>query len=190
MINSRQLEYFHAVARELHFTRAAQTLHMAQPALSQQIRKLECQLGVELFERDRHRVTITPAGAALLEHADRILADLHAAKLDAATLAALPAPDDGRLTSLALGEEPLVLVAGLHTSFGRRRRVPVAALDGADLALYGPGSAIRDAIVAALAAAGATPRVRFETREYATARSLAHAGLALAIMPRSVAAEP
>ena len=78
MISSRQLEYFPVVARELHFTRAAEVLRVAQPALSQQIRKLERQLGLELFERDNHRVALTPAGAALLEHAERVLADLAA----------------------------------------------------------------------------------------------------------------
>ena len=79
MITSRQLEYFRAVARELHFTRAADVLNVAQPALSQQIRKLEVQLGVALFERDHHRVALTPAGGALLEHAERILADVEGA---------------------------------------------------------------------------------------------------------------
>lgn len=76
MISSRQLEYFQAVARELHFTRAAAALRIAQPALSQQIRKLERQLGLDLFERDNHKVSLTPAGAALLGHAERILSDL------------------------------------------------------------------------------------------------------------------
>jgi DNA-binding transcriptional LysR family regulator len=66
------------VARELHFTRAAETLRIAQPALSQQIRKLERQLGVELFERNNHGVELTAAGAALLEGAERILSDLAA----------------------------------------------------------------------------------------------------------------
>lgn len=80
MISSRQLEYFQAVARELHFTRAAEALHIAQPALSQQIRKLEKQLGLALFERNNHRVELTPAGTALLEHAERILSDLVAAE--------------------------------------------------------------------------------------------------------------
>jgi DNA-binding transcriptional LysR family regulator len=83
MITSRQLEYFRAVARELHFTRAAQTLNVAQPALSQQVRKLERQLGLSLlglslFDRDRHRVELTAAGSCLLAHAERILADLDA----------------------------------------------------------------------------------------------------------------
>jgi len=76
VLRSRQLEYFLAVARELHFTRAAAALNIAQPALSQQIRKLEHQLGTPLFERDRRHVALTPAGEALMAHADRVLADL------------------------------------------------------------------------------------------------------------------
>jgi DNA-binding transcriptional LysR family regulator len=67
--------------------------------------------------------------------------------------------------------------------------VPVTALDGLDLVLYSQGSAVREIIVSALAAAGATPVIRFETREYATARELASAGLAAAILPLSVAEE-
>jgi DNA-binding transcriptional LysR family regulator len=78
VISSRQLEYFQAVARELHFTRAAEALRIAQPALSQQIRKLERQLGLTLFERDNHHVELTPAGLALLTHAERVLSDLDA----------------------------------------------------------------------------------------------------------------
>jgi DNA-binding transcriptional LysR family regulator len=78
MLTLRQLECFQAVARELHFTRAAEVLRIAQPALSQQVRKLERQLGLVLFVRDHHRVRLTPAGEALLRHADRVLSDVAA----------------------------------------------------------------------------------------------------------------
>jgi DNA-binding transcriptional LysR family regulator len=190
MISSRQLEYFRAVARELHFTRAAETLRVAQPALSQQIRKLERRLGLELFERDNHRVALSPAGAILLEHAERVLADLaaieeemagwsegtrgrirlgvarglaarlacllvefsaanprvevelreesneamvadlYAGRLDVATLAALPWPDEGRLATHPLGQEPLVLIISGAGPLAGRQRVRVTARPG------------------------------------------------------------
>jgi DNA-binding transcriptional LysR family regulator len=69
----RQLRSFVAVAEELHFRRAADRLHLAQPSVSQQIRTLEAELGVPLFERNRRGAALTPAGAALLEQARDLL---------------------------------------------------------------------------------------------------------------------
>lgn len=75
----RHLRYFVVLAEELHFNHAAERLHIAQPALSQQVRNLERELQTELFARSTRRVELTLAGQALLNRARDILASIDAA---------------------------------------------------------------------------------------------------------------
>ncbi len=84
----RHLRYFQAVAEERHFGRAAERLHMAQPPLSQQIRQLEQELGVQLLHRSTRRVELTDAGTAYLERVRAILAEVDDAGEEAQRVAA------------------------------------------------------------------------------------------------------
>jgi DNA-binding transcriptional LysR family regulator len=77
-LDLRKLRYFVAVAEELHFGRAAERLHIAQPVLSRQIRALEEELGSQLFVRDRRQTELTAAGQQLLEDARPLLANADA----------------------------------------------------------------------------------------------------------------
>src|SRR5580700_5100939 len=97
----RQLRYLVALAEERNFTRAAENEHIAQPALSQQIRRLEQEAGVALVERTTRRVALTEAGELLAVRARRILAELDAAGADLQAL-----------TGLQTGH---VLVGAIHT---------------------------------------------------------------------------
>ncbi len=87
------MRYFVAVGEELHFHRAAERLHIAQPSLSQQIRALERQLGVALLTRTSRRVELTPAGRVfldegrdLLDHAQRVVVDMRRAVTEELTI--------------------------------------------------------------------------------------------------------
>ena len=93
----RHLRYFRAVAEELHFGRAAQRLHIAQPPLSQQIRQLEAELGVELLVRSTRRVELTPAGEEYLRRVVDILEAVDSAGRHVARIA------DGTRGHLAIG---------------------------------------------------------------------------------------
>lgn len=93
----RHLRYFAMVAETCHFGRAAERLHVAQPALSQAIRQLEAELGVPLFERTTRQVTLTPAGEYFLTQSRRVFEALEAGIRGVHKIA------DGRLGLVRLG---------------------------------------------------------------------------------------
>ncbi|MZI92856.1 LysR family transcriptional regulator [Vibrio sp. CAIM 722] len=120
----RQLRYFIAVARELSFSAAARKIHIAQPALTRQIRSLEESVGVGLLERQARGVTLTPAGKVFLQDAERILSCLEEAKHNAIKT------EKGMQGELRMGVTVMLLwvkeLSGLLKEF--RRRYPKVML--------------------------------------------------------------
>jgi LysR family hydrogen peroxide-inducible transcriptional activator len=112
-----QLRYFCAVARNGTFTRAAQTERVAQPSLSQQIAKLEAELGAKLFDRLAKSARLTPFGAAFLPKAEQILRELSEAKTE---ILEMTGKDKGLVT---LGAIPTVAPYFLPSVLGSFSRL-------------------------------------------------------------------
>jgi DNA-binding transcriptional LysR family regulator len=129
----RHLRYFVAVAEELHFRRAAERLYVAQPAVSEQIRKLEAELGVRLFDRTHRSVSLTDPGNALLVEARRVLHQAEVAQLAARNAR------DAATTRLRIGYVPDALPASVPRALqelaSAAPRVEVSLETGATLAL-------------------------------------------------------
>jgi DNA-binding transcriptional LysR family regulator len=242
-VELRQLEYFVAVARHGHFGRAAEAAFVTQPALSQQIRRLEAELGVALLRRTSRGVALTPAGEDLLARAERILAeaaqargemDEHAGvvrgavRVAATTADALRLPailaafhrehpgvrialrhasaaevpalvrrgavdigvlalGDGNadgLTVTPLGSEPLRAISGPDEPFNSVA-IAVGDLRGRAFVLAEPGTALRDAVMAACQDEGFSPVPLLEVGDPATVRFLVSAGLGVSLVPGS-----
>jgi DNA-binding transcriptional LysR family regulator len=243
-VELRQLRYLDAVARRRSFTQAARELHVAQSALSQQVGRLERELGVELLRRTTRRVEVTEAGELVLARARRVLAEADGVRADldalrglvrgtlrlggvppigpthpAALIAdftraypgvavtvhenvaftllgqlregsldlvvALVDPDhlDG-LDGVRLLHEELVLITSLDHPLARAKRVRVERLARERLIAYGPGSALRSALLA-LVGDGS---IVAEANDQVTVRELTARGLGVALMPRSAVA--
>ena len=125
----RHLRYFVAVAEQLHFRHAAEIVHVAQPALSQQIRQLEEEIGVSLFERSHHKVRLTPAGKAFYERAQHILK-----KADEAVTEARKA-ESGDAGTIRIGFVSTAAIRVLPDAVKKlQRQVPAAEVELNELA--------------------------------------------------------
>ncbi len=155
-MNFEQLQSFAEVAEVGHFTRAAESLHLAQPSLSRQISTLERELGSDLFHRVRGHITLTAAGETLLPYARRMLADADSVRREMAELAGL------RRGRVRLGATPSLctsivtdVVSAFHAAYpgieveiserGSRWLVPELAEGALDLALITASTDAADA---------------------------------------------
>jgi LysR family carnitine catabolism transcriptional activator len=117
-VERRQLEYFLAVADHLSFTNASHTLHVAQPSLSQSIKALERELGVQLFDRLRHGIRLTAAGEALVGPGRQALRDFTAAAEAVVNVKNLTAGHLDIAAIPAVASDPLAqLVAPFHARY-------------------------------------------------------------------------
>lgn len=112
-----QLGYFLEIARQRSFTRAAEHLRMAQPALSQQMKNLEAELGAELFIRGRRETQLTAAGKAFEPKAAALLVQAEAAKLAVSDVAHLRG---GRLVLAAIPSVSACLLPEVIRAFGKQ----------------------------------------------------------------------
>lgn len=123
-MDARQLEYFLAVADNGSFSRAAASLHLAQPSLSQAIRNLEHELGVLLFHRIGRRIELTEAGRTMIEPARQVMRDLENTR---ATMESVKGLRTGRLEVVSM---PSPAVQPLSTMIGAYlRRYPAMRVD-------------------------------------------------------------
>ena len=243
----RQLEYFVAVAEEASFTRAAARVRVAQPGVSAQVRRLEREVGEDLFDRAGRTVRLTPVGETFLPYAraaleavdgargavdehrgllrghvavgmvvacglphvpdlleafhaehpgvaitlseansDDLVDGLRTGRLDLALVGLAGDPLVG-LESRVIIDEPLVAAVREDHALARRASIGLRALCDHALVSMPLGTGVRAALEDACAAAGVTPRVAFEAGDPGVVAQLAGRGLAVAVLPASVA---
>jgi LysR family transcriptional regulator, hydrogen peroxide-inducible genes activator len=243
-----QLRYFCAVARHGTFTRASEVEHVAQPSLSQQILKLEAELGSRLFDRLPRSAKLTVFGRAFLPKAERILRELEAAKTELLEMAgdekgdvelgiiptisayllpkllqgfsaghpqvsvkiveditpvllerlhrgtidmavaALPIAGSDLATVELFEERFYAVLPELHPK-AARRSISLAELNREPFLLLKEGHCFRDSLIAACHQSRMTPKVAFESGQFATILAMVSAGMGVSAVP-AMAVQP
>jgi DNA-binding transcriptional LysR family regulator len=245
VVDLRLLRYFVAVAEVEHVGRAAEALHISQSPLSRQLRQLEEQLGLRLFDRERQRLRLTSAGLWLLQESRMLLERAEQLERDATRIArgdsgsvrigfvksavwtgVLPTalrtfrskrPDvsvelqgatsamqaaavlrgdldvglvhevqpHADLVVVDLLNEPLLLALSSEHQLADRATITPKDLDGADWIVLAPIPGRHERLIAACGRAGFVPTVRLEASDQSTVLGLVHAGMGLALLPKS-----
>src|SRR5919109_1571826 len=180
----RQLKYLVALADEQHFTRAAAREHIAQPALSQQIRRLEQEVGLALVERTTRRVTVTEQSSE--ELAEMLRDDV----LDLAFLSVTERIESHGLGLEQLVSEELVVVLPCDHRLAGRGTLRMAELADEHFISYREGARLRELLTFAARHAGFEPQIKLESNESERIKRLVARHMGVAILPRSDAERP
>ena len=144
----QQLSYFLATAEHGSFSAAAESLHMAQPSLSEQVRRLEAELGVTLFARVGRGLAVTEAGRTLMPHAERVLAEAEEAADSVREVRTL---QGGTVTFGTFGSAPSYLISDLVRDFRTKHplvKVRVIGNNSSQVADYVRDGVLEAAMVA------------------------------------------
>ncbi len=197
----RHLRYFLTVAEEGHFGRAAERLHIVQPALSMQVRALETELGTALFERTSRRVVLTEAGVLFRVEAERTVQQAARAKdvaqraargevgtghLDAGYASAFQYAQEQELAVDRIAAWPWILAMRSSHPLVGRAAVPAKALDGEAFVVYAADAADDGHVRILRQLLGQEPRVLHHVPNTLTVLTLAAAGVGLALIPASL----
>src|SRR6266536_1762639 len=201
----RQLEYFVTVAEEASFTKAAAKVHVAQPGVSAQVRRLERELGQDLLDRSGRTVRLTEVGAAVLPYARAALGAVAGARLAVDELTGLvrghvavgmvvacssldlPATTPPGIEIQIVADEPLVAAVSHSDALAARTTITLQALRHRELISLPRGTGLRSSLDDACATAGFRPRIAFEASDPRVLAQLAGRGLGVAILPEAVA---
>jgi DNA-binding transcriptional LysR family regulator len=187
MDDLRLLRVLREVALRGSFSAAAEALSYSQPAVSQQIARLEAQTGVKLIERQPKGVKLTPAGEALVRHTESILSQLQHAQ---AELTEIASSARGKLRLAGLGVERLmddVLYASLPADhpLATRRAISLTDLCDEEWMLVGLRGTCADSniVLRACQQAGFEPRVAYTSDDYFAIQGLVASGMGVALVP-------
>jgi LysR family hydrogen peroxide-inducible transcriptional activator len=186
-----QLRYVAAAARAGNFSRAAEQCRVSQPSLSQQIQKLEDELGERLFDRMKRRTKLTSHGEAFLRRAVRILEEAELAIREATDAKSLLSGtltlQDGRLEVRELFAEELLLALPPGHPLTRKRIVPAEALKGERLIVMREGHCLGDQVLGFCEHRDMKPTISFRSAQLETIQALVAAGLGLSLIPAMAA---
>src|SRR3569832_1299032 len=190
-MNTTQLRAFLVVAQTGSFSRAAEELHLTQPAVSKRIAQLEAELDIRLLDRIGRQVSLTEAGRALLPRAQRFLdsetacAAVSQGELELAVIT-LPISPPPELTTVPIWTDPLCFVCGPTHALANVRQIAAKDLVRHPALLPARLTTTREILEQAFAPRGAHIKISLSTNYLETLKTMASIGLGWSLLPRTL----